>query len=193
MEIKKTKLHNVMIIQPRVFSDERGYFSETWNKERYIELGIKEDFVQDNLSYSKKHVLRGLHFQNPNSQGKLVYVLSGEVFDVAVDIRLNSPTYGEWVGVTLSSDNKRQFYIPPGFAHGFCVISESALFAYKCTDKYNQYAEHTIIWNDADLAIDWPIKNPIVSEKDQHGRHLSEFVATELPIYNLNDYKLTGT
>ena len=171
MKVIKTKLSGVVIIEPKVFGDARGFFLETWQQTRYSEAGLPEKFVQDNLSYSTKGVLRGLHYQKPGAQGKLVYVLHGEVFDVAVDIRVGSPTFGQWVGVTLSSENKRQFYVPEGFAHGFCVTSDIALFAYKCTDFYNQAAEGGVIWNDPDIGIQWPIANPILSPKDvQHDR-----------------------
>ncbi len=183
MEVENTKLADVLIIHPSVYEDERGHFFETWNQVRYAGIGIKEDFVQDNLSFSKKNVLRGLHFQNPNAQGKLVHVLAGEVYDVAVDIRMGSPTFGEWIGVFLSSENKKQLYIPAGFAHGFCVTNDSALFAYKCTDVYNNKAEHTILWDDPDIAIDWPVKNPLVSEKDKKGEKLSNLTTAELPTY----------
>lgn len=167
MNVTETKLQGVFIIEPKVFGDNRGFFMETWNKEKYEEAGLSYNFVQDNLSFSTKGVLRGLHFQRLNPQGKLVYVLQGEVFDVAVDIRVGSPTFGQWEGITLSSENKRQFYIPVGFAHGFCVLSETALFAYKCTDKYNSQAEYGISWNDPDVGIKWPIENPILSPKDE--------------------------
>jgi dTDP-4-dehydrorhamnose 3,5-epimerase len=136
------------MIEPDVFHDERGYFLETWTMERYSDAGIRYDFVQDNLSFSKKGVLRGLHFQNPHAQGKLVSVLFGEVFDVAVDIRRSSPTFGQWRGEYLSSENKRQIYVPPGFAHGFVVISDIALLAYKCTEYYDRASEKTVRWND---------------------------------------------
>ncbi len=136
MHVIDTPLPGVRIIEPKVFGDSRGFFMETWQQARYAEAGLPERFVQDNLSYSQRGVLRGLHFQNPNGQGKLVYVLQGEVFDVAVDVRLGSPTFGQSVSVLLSADNKRQFYVPPGFAHGFCVTSETALFTYKCTELY---------------------------------------------------------
>lgn len=183
MKVIETKLPGVLLIEPKVFGDARGFFMETWNQARYRDVGIPSDFVQDNLSYSTKGVLRGLHFQNPYAQGKLVYVLLGEVFDVAVDIRVGSPTFGQWVGVTLSAENKRLFYIPEGYAHGFCVVSENALFAYKCTDIYNPQAEGGIRWDDPDLAIDWPVKNPILSEKDRNYPNLKEIPLERLPHY----------
>lgn len=142
---------------------------ETWNRQRYLEAGLKLDFVQDNISLSRKGTLRGLHFQNPNGQGKLLQVLSGEVFDVAVDVRRDSPTFGRWHGLNLSSENKLQFYIPPGFAHGFAVLSETALFHYKCTDFYSPADEATLLWNDPDVGIKWPIAEPLLSEKDKKG------------------------
>jgi dTDP-4-dehydrorhamnose 3,5-epimerase len=173
MNVIETDLPGVLIIEPKVFGDDRGFFMETWNKERYAEAGIPTEFVQDNISFSKKGVLRGLHFQNPNPQGKLVSVLQGEVFDVAVDIRRDSPTFGKWVGVNLSFENKRQLYVPEGFAHGFCVTSETALFSYKCTDWYNSEAEKTLLWNDLGLGIKWPLEKPRLSEKDKVGCELT--------------------
>ena len=168
MNITETELPGVLLIEPRVFGDARGFFMETWQRARYQEAGIDVDFVQDNLSFSQKGVLRGLHFQNPNAQGKLVHVLQGEVFDVAVDIRPGSPHRGRWVAATLSGDNHRQLYIPPGFAHGFCVTSDTALFAYKCTDFYNAAAEGFVAWDDPDLGIEWPDLGdpPSLSDKD---------------------------
>lgn len=182
MNTIKTKIPDLLIFEPKVFGDERGFFMETYNKERYKAAGLKEDFVQDNVSFSERGVLRGLHFQNPNAQGKLVQVLKGCVFDVAVDVRLNSPTFGQHVAVELSAENKRQFYVPPGFAHGFCVTSETALFVYKCTDLYNPKAEHSLLWNDPDLQIDWPIKNATVSEKDAKGVKFKDLDQSILPV-----------
>jgi dTDP-4-dehydrorhamnose 3,5-epimerase len=184
VNIIETRLPGLKIIEPKVFGDDRGFFLESWNKERYTEAGISSEFVQDNLSFSRKGVLRGLHFQNPNTQGKLVYVLQGEVFDVAVDIRPDSPTFGEWISINLSAENKKQIYVPPGFAHGFCVTSETALFAYKCTDKYNPDAEISIQWNDPDLGIDWPVKEPELSAKDTTGIKLSDLPADRLAGFN---------
>ena len=166
MEIIRTKLPSVVVFEPRVFADGRGWFLETWNRRRYEEVGIVGEFVQDNVSFSTKGTLRGLHFQYPQSQGKLVQVLLGEVFDVAVDIRVGSPTFGQWVSEKLSNENHKQMYIPQGFAHGFCVLSETAVFSYKCTDYYNPSAEGGIIWNDPQIGIDWPISEPILSAKD---------------------------
>lgn len=186
IKVIDTELPGVLIIEPRVFGDDRGFFLETWNKDRYVEAGITAQFVQDNLSYSSHGVLRGLHFQNPNAQGKLVYVLQGEIFDVALDIRVGSPTFGYWVGTTLSSENKRQLYIPTGFAHGFCVTSETALFAYKCTEFYNQATEGGILWNDPDIAIHWPITEPVLSEKDQQAARLKDIPNDQLPRYSVH-------
>lgn len=174
MRIQDTALPGAFIIEPKVFGDPRGYFLETYNRDRYRAAGIKLDFVQDNLSLSRQGTLRGLHYQNPHPQGKLVYVLEGEVFDVAVDVRADSPTFGVWVGVTLSAENKRQFYVPPGFAHGFCVTSETALFAYKCTDRYAPECEGSILWCDETIGIDWPIADPLLSEKDKIAPRLHE-------------------
>ncbi|MDO8945978.1 MAG: dTDP-4-dehydrorhamnose 3,5-epimerase [Desulfocapsaceae bacterium] len=167
MKVIETPLAGLLIIEPKVFGDERGFFLETWSRKRYQDMGINVDFVQDNLSFSGRGVLRGLHFQNPQPQGKLVYVLQGEVFDVAVDIRKGSPTFGRWHGAVLSGENKRQFWVPAGFAHGFCVTSDTALFAYKCTELYAPQHEKSIRWDDPALAIDWPINEPQVSDKDR--------------------------
>lgn len=173
MKIINTKIEGVKIIEPKVFGDERGFFLETYERKRYTELlEINLDFVQDNHSRSQKNVLRGLHFQRQKPQGKLVRVVSGTVFDVAVDIRPDSPTFGCWEGVVLSEENKKQFWIPPGLAHGFVVLSDSADFEYKCTDYYNPQLEACLIWNDKSVGIQWPIENPILSEKDKNGLSL---------------------
>ncbi len=174
MDITETKLPGVLLIKPKVFGDARGYFQETFQDRRYAALGIAGPFVQDNVSLSQQGVLRGIHFQNPNPQGKLVYVLQGEVFDVAVDLRRDSPTFGQWYGEYLSADNHLQLWVPPGFGHGFCVTSESALFAYKCTDYYDPASEHCLLWNDPDVAIDWPLTEPLVSAKDAQGCRLRD-------------------
>jgi dTDP-4-dehydrorhamnose 3,5-epimerase len=183
MIIETTPLAGLLLVKPDVFGDERGFFQETWNLRRYTEAGLDRHFVQDNLSLSRKGILRGLHFQNPGPQGKLVYVLQGEVFDVAVDVRADSPTFGQWYGATLSAENHHQLFVPEGFAHGFCVTSETALFAYKCTDFYNPKAEFSLLWNDPDIGIEWPIKNPELSEKDQNGQPLSEFSRDSLAVW----------
>lgn len=167
MEVIKTGLDGVVIIEPKVFGDERGFFLESFQADRYRELaGIEQAFVQDNHSRSSKGVLRGLHFQVNNPQGKLVRVVRGEVFDVAVDVNPASPTYGHYEGVVLSESNKRQFWVPPGYAHGFVVLSDTADFEYKCTEYYDPADEGGIIWNDPKVAIDWPIADPVLSAKD---------------------------
>jgi dTDP-4-dehydrorhamnose 3,5-epimerase len=183
MNVIETSLPGVLILEPRVFGDERGFFMETWNSRRYEEAGLPERFVQDNLSYSARGVLRGLHFQNPQPQGKLVSVLRGEVFDVAVDIRVGSPTFGEWTGVTLSAENKHQFYVPPDFAHGFLVTGEDALFFYKCTDFYAPSAEGIVLWNDPEIGIEWPAGAPTLSERDGNAPPLREMPEGSLPRY----------
>ncbi|HHT0375654.1 TPA: dTDP-4-dehydrorhamnose 3,5-epimerase [Raoultella planticola] len=178
MQVIDTKISDVKIIQPKVFGDARGFFVETFEKKRYQEmLNRNLDFVQDNHSRSTKGVLRGLHFQTQHAQGKLVRVVRGEVFDVAVDIRPDSPTFGQWEGVILSEENKTQFWIPPGLAHGFVVLSDIADFEYKCTDYYNPGFEGCVVWNDTDIGIDWPEKNPLLSEKDKQGKTLKELFA----------------
>jgi dTDP-4-dehydrorhamnose 3,5-epimerase len=183
MIIETTPLAGLLLVKPDVFGDERGFFQETWNLRRYTEAGLDRHFVQDNLSLSRKGILRGLHFQNPGPQGKLVYVVQGEVFDVAVDVRTDSPTFGQWHGVTLSAENHHQLFVPEGFAHGFCVTSETALFAYKCTDFYNPKAEFSLLWNDPDIGIEWPITKPELSEKDKNGQPLSEFSRDLLAVW----------
>lgn len=166
MNVITTEIPGVLIIEPKVFGDERGFFLETYQAERYKAAGIAEPFVQDNHSRSRYGVLRGLHFQHQRPQGKLVSVTQGEVFDVAVDIRKDSPAFGRWVGITLTAENHTQFYVPPGCAHGFCVLSETADFTYKCTDYYQPDDEGSLIWNDPDVGIEWPISDPVLSEKD---------------------------
>lgn len=178
-----TEIPGILIIEPQVFGDSRGFFMESWNSKRYASLGIPADFVQDNISYSARGVLRGLHFQNPRAQGKLVSVMQGEVFDVAVDIRKGSPHFGKWVGVLLSADNKRQLYIPPGFAHGFAVVSEMALFTYKCTELYEPEVEGGIAWDDPDIGIKWPISPPSLSKRDSLAPRLRDFPKDRLPDY----------
>jgi len=173
MNVVKTKLHDCVIIEPKVFGDERGFFLETFQAERYAELaGITLPFVQDNHSRSSKAVLRGLHYQKKKPQGKLVRVVRGEVYDVAVDIRQGSSTFGQWEGVILSEENKKQFWVPAGFAHGFLVLSETADFEYKCTDYYDPADEGSILWNDPDLSIPWPTDAPTLSEKDANAEKL---------------------
>lgn len=184
MKVETTKIPGLVIIEPRVFGDTRGFFKETYATQRYAEAGIAAPFVQDNLSKSSRGVLRGLHLQHPHGQGKLVQVLLGEVFDVAVDVRRGSPTFGQWVGVTLSAENHRQFYIPPGFAHGFCVTSETALFSYKCTDGYHPECEHGVLWNDPEVGIEWPVAEPSLSDKDKVYPRLSAIPSDTLPTFN---------
>lgn len=183
MNVIETRIPGVRILEPKVFGDERGFFMETYNEARYKEAGLPSNFVQDNLSLSARNVLRGLHFQNPDQQGKLVYVLQGEVFDVAVDIRAGSPTFGEWEGVTLSAENKRQFWVPEGFAHGFLVTSDTALFAYKCSAPYNAKADAGVRWNDPEIGIKWPVEEPILSEKDKNAPLLWDLPSDRQPRY----------
>ena len=182
MNVCETRLPGVLLIEPQVFRDERGCFVEMWNQERYTSTGLDHEFVQDNLSWSGRDVLRGLHYQYPTPQGKLVSVLQGSAFDVAVDVRHGSPTFGQWVGVELSGKNMRQIFIPEGFAHGFVVTSEAALLSYKCTAPYVPAHEHSLRWNDPTLAIDWPVSNPVLSLKDAAAPLLCDIAIAE----NLN-------
>ena len=176
MKIEKLAIPDVLLITPDVFGDERGFFLESYHEAKFREAGITERFVQDNHSKSSKGVLRGLHFQNPpQPQGKLVRVSAGEVFDVAVDLRKASETYGQWVAYPLISSTFQMLYIPPGFAHGFQVLSETAEFLYKCTALYQPSLEGGLMWNDPDLAIDWPIKNPVLSAKDTQYQPFSKY------------------
>jgi len=178
-EIKKLPLSGLILIEPKVFSDSRGFFKEIYKESIFREVGLSESFVQDNISFSKKGVLRGLHFQKePFSQGKLVTCLRGKIFDVAVDLRKESPTFGRWHAQILSEENHLLFYIPPGFAHGFQVLSEIALVFYKCTCEYNREAESGILWNDKDINIKWPIPDPLLSEKDQQLPTFKELIET---------------
>lgn len=182
-----TKLDGVYIIEPKIFGDSRGYFMETHNMKQFSEFGLNMTFVQDNESRSTKGVLRGLHFQRKNSQGKLVRVTRGKVFDVAVDIRIGSRTYGKWEGVILSEENKKLFYIPEGFAHGFLVLSDEAIFNYKCTNLYSPEYEGGIMWNDPAINIEWPmegIDNILLSEKDKNNPRLKEIDLSQYPEYN---------
>ena len=181
--VEETKLPGVLIIEPTVYGDDRGYFMELFHSTKYRNAGITAPFVQDNLSVSKRDCLRGLHYQFPNAQGKLVWVVQGTVYDVVVDIRQGSPTFGQWIGTEISSANKKQLWVPPGLAHGFCVTSENAAFVYKCTDFYRPQSEHAIRWNDPALDIQWPIESPTVSEKDRNGQLLHEIDASKLPKY----------
>lgn len=168
IKITETGIKDLLIIEPAVYGDHRGYFTETYNKSDFMKAGLDYDFVQDNQSKSRKNVLRGLHFQKTHPQAKLVRVLDGEVFDVAVDLRPGSPTFGKWFGITLTAENMKQFLIPRGFAHGFLVQSETAIFAYKCDDYYHPEDEAGIRWNDPDIRIEWPIVGePVLSDKDK--------------------------
>jgi dTDP-4-dehydrorhamnose 3,5-epimerase len=180
MKTTTCDISGLLIFEPKVFGDTRGFFMETWNRHRYQEAGLAVEFVQDNVSLSRRGILRGLHFQNPNSQGKLLQVLSGEVFDVAVDLRRSSPTFGKWHGLVLSEANKLQFFIPGGFAHGFAVLSETALFHYKCTDFYNPQNETTLRWDDPRVGIRWPIDQPTLSDKDRNGLLLQDIAPEKL-------------
>jgi dTDP-4-dehydrorhamnose 3,5-epimerase len=183
MKAVATSLPGVLVVEPQVFGDHRGFFYESYNEAKYAKLGIHANFVQTNVSRSAKGVLRGLHYQWPNPQGKLVSVLEGEVYDVAVDIRRGSPTYAQWAGVMLTAENRRHMWIPAGFAHGFCVLSDFATFTYQCTSLYDPAADASICWNDAALAIDWPISNPLISAKDAKAPLLAEVPADRLPTY----------
>jgi dTDP-4-dehydrorhamnose 3,5-epimerase len=180
MNVISCELAGLLVFEPKVFGDARGYFMESWNRRRYRECGLDAEFVQDNFSFSQRGVLRGLHFQKPNAQGKLVSVLQGEVFDVAVDIRRGSPTFRRWHGVKLCETSRRQFFIPPGFAHGFAVLSPTALFHYKCTDYYSPKDEVTIRWNDPEINIDWPLQAPSLSERDAKAPLLSDLPLEKL-------------
>lgn len=182
MRVTTVEIPGILVIEPQIFRDSRGFFVETYHAERYADAGIAERFVQDNYSRSGRGTLRGLHFQEPHAQGKLVMAVEGAVYDVVVDVRKGSPTFGKWYGVELSADNLRQIYIPPGLAHGFCVMSETASFLYKCTDFYSPKDEKGIRWNDPALAISWPVARPVLSVKDQAYRTLIEMEG-ELPRY----------
>jgi dTDP-4-dehydrorhamnose 3,5-epimerase len=183
VNILTTQLPGVVILEPQVFGDARGFFVETWSRHRYEAAGVACDFVQDNISFSTQGTLRGLHFQHPRDQGKLVQILSGVVFDVAVDIRWDSPTCGQWAGIELSAEKHNQLYIPPGFAHGFYVLTESALFSYKCSDYYSPQTEGGILWNDPDIGIHWPLEgSPLLSDKDRRYCCLRDIPKERLPM-----------
>ena len=178
MEVIKTKIDGLLIIKPDVFGDDRGYFFETYSKRKYAEYGIEEDFVQDNISKSLKGTIRGLHYQvGDKAQGKLCHVIKGKVLDVAVDIRFDSPTFGQYFSIELTGEDKTQMWIPPGFAHGFSVLSDEVLFVYKCTNYYSKPDERAILYNDPQLNIDWKVENPIVSEKDLKAKLINEIQA----------------
>jgi dTDP-4-dehydrorhamnose 3,5-epimerase len=180
MNVTTTALPGVLVIEPRVFGEARGWFTETWHNARYASHGVSSTFVQDNVSYSVPGVLRGLHYQLPNGQGKLVSVLEGEVYDVAVDVRLDSPTFGKWVGVTLSSENHRQIWVPEGFAHGFFVRKPS-IVTYKVDAPYDPHSERGLLWSDDDLAIEWPGREPLLSDKDARAPKLKDIPPDRLP------------
>ena len=187
MDIEDTPLPGAAVLNIDVFGDDRGWFMEMWNADRYHMRGLDVDFVQDNLSRSKSRVLRGLHFQNPQPQGKLVTVLQGEVYDVIVDIRPSSPTYREWFGITLSAEEGTQLYVPEGFAHGFLVTGETALFHYKCTDFYAPEADWSIRWDDPEIEIEWPIQDPVLSDKDASAPSLSDLPEKALQFEQLEE------
>jgi dTDP-4-dehydrorhamnose 3,5-epimerase len=181
LRVEPTDLPGVLLVQPVIYRDGRGFFFESWQRDKYRELGLPGDFVQDNVSLSAAGTLRGLHLQEPFAQGKLIQVLDGEIFDVAVDVRAGSPTFGRWTGQWLSQANGRQMYVPPGFAHGFYVRSAMALVSYKCTEVYHPEAEFTIAWNDPDVAITWPASSPVLSPKDAAATRLAEVPSDRLP------------
>lgn len=183
MKIIKTDLPGCVVIEPAVHGDARGFFYESFNAQKFADAGLDLKFVQTNVSRSAQGVLRGLHYQWPNPQGKLVSVLEGEVYDVAVDIRAGSPTFGRWAAAILSADNKRHFWIPEGFAHGFAVLSDGATFMYQCTAAYERAADAGIRWNDADVAVDWPLAEPLLSDKDQRAPFLAAVPREKLPAY----------
>ncbi len=184
MNVVPTSLPGVLLIEPKVFGDHRGFFLETYQAERYRQAGITLPFVQDNHSRSQRGVLRGLHFQLRHPQGKLVQVMRGAVFDVAVDIRRGSPSFGRWFGAVLSDENHRQLYIPPGFAHGFCVLSDVVDFVYKCTDYYHPEDEDGVSWQDPAIGIDWPITDPLLSDRDAGLPLLADMEPERLPAYD---------
>jgi len=183
MKVIETQLPGALILEPQVFGDARGFFYESYNQSKYRQAGIVAEFVQSNVSRSAKGVLRGLHYQWPNPQGKLVSVLEGEVYDVAVDIRHGSATFGQWAGVMLTADNHRHFWIPEGYAHGFCVLSEFATFTYQCSALYDAKADAGIRWNDADIGIDWPLSMPLLSDKDAKAPLLKDVPVDRLPLF----------
>lgn len=183
LQIENTGLPGVLLIEPRVFTDDRGFFMETHHYQKYADRGLDFTFVQDNHSHSRQGTLRGLHYQLKHAQGKLIYVVKGEVFDVAVDIREGSPTFGKWVGARLSEENRKQIYVPEGFAHGFCVLSEWADVIYKCTDFYSPDDEYGINWADNEIGIEWPVKDPVLSEKDSKNPILKDMPKEFLPNY----------
>jgi dTDP-4-dehydrorhamnose 3,5-epimerase len=183
LRIDKTGLPGVLLIEPRVFMDDRGFFMETYHYRKYADRGIDVHFVQDNHSHSRQNTLRGLHYQLNHAQGKLIYVVKGDIFDIALDIRKGSPTFGEWTGARLSEENRKQIYVPEGFAHGFCVLSKQADVIYKCTDLYYPDDEYGINWADNDIGIEWPVKDPVLSDKDNKYPMLKDIPEELLPIF----------
>src|SRR6478672_6603301 len=183
MKVTPTELPGCLILEPRVFEDERGFFYESFNADTFAGHGMPSAFVQGNVSSSTRGVLRGLHYQWPKPQGKLVSVVEGEVWDVAADIRRDSPTFGRWTAVVLSAENKRHFWIPPGFAHGFVTLSERAVFTYLCTETYDREADAAIRWNESRFAIDWPVGSPLLSDKDARAPFLEDVPEARLPVY----------
>lgn len=191
VNVTELGIPGVLLVEPAVFGDERGFFKETYNAQRYRDVGIGLPFVQDNVSRSRRGVLRGLHLQHPHGQGKLVSVLEGEVFDVAVDVRVGSPHFGKWVAASLSATNHRQLWVPPGFAHGFQVTSETALFVYKCTDVYHPECEFSVLYDDPALKIEWPISDAELSAKDARALCLADIAQDRLPRFVAGDSLLT--
>ena len=183
MQVIETELDGVLEIKPDVYEDARGRFLETYHAERYVAAGISTTFVQDNVSSSRRSVLRGLHFQHPNGQAKLVFVLEGEIFDVAVDVRIGSPRFGRWFGTHLTGGDQQQLFIPEGFAHGFVVLSETAIFGYKCSNYYHPEGEQCLLWNDPDIGIDWPVSEPLLSPRDAQAMTLARADRANLPSY----------
>lgn len=189
MNVTQTKIPGVLVIEPKIWGDDRGFFLETYQNDRYAEAGVATAFVQDNLSFSRRGVLRGLHFQNPRTQGKLIQVIEGRVWDVVVDIRVGSPTFGQWVGIDLDGKAKRQVWVPAGMAHGFVVTSETALFSYKCTDLYSPATEHCVAWDDPDIGVTWPLDEVggvaalQLSPKDKAGKRLKDIDRAVLPVF----------
>lgn len=183
MEVEHLVLDGVLLLKPNVFTDKRGWFLQSFQQQQYQTIGINDTFVQDNLSHSIYATLRGMHYQYPHSQAKLVTVIHGSVFDVVVDIRVGSPSFGQWLGVELSDKNHRQLFVPAGFAHGFVVLSQTADFHYKCSDYYNPSTQASILWNDPDIGINWPLDQPILSDKDQNAKPLREIPEQDLPRY----------
>ena len=184
MRVSAAELPEVLLLEPRVFRDERGLFRETWSRARYEAAGVALEFVQDNVSVSRRGTLRGLHYQEPHAQGKLVSVLRGAVWDVAVDIRRGSPTFGRWAGFHLSGEDGRQLWVPPGFAHGFVALEDDTVFSYRCTDYYHPEAEGTVLWSDPALAIAWPLDGPpLLAAKDAEAPCLREIAAERLPVF----------